>query len=255
MTPANDNGPMGVDWRAISSEFSSFLADALRVMRGHGRPERVVGGVEYFGTILSEQPRSQVSACLLNGAYRWHDIHVEQYNEIPDNDNQQRARDISRAEFEICLSSLRLVASQIDGNRAELSKSRTDIMQAVEQYRAAFTWSDAEEIEGPAVATVSAPEEPVCYVYFIHNGEAIKIGKSINPSKRMAGLQTSYHKPLTLLATMEGGTIEEAGLHMRFNHLRLSGEWFSDDPQLREFIESKSQESVKWPHKDARIAA
>ncbi len=258
MTPANDNGPMGADWGAVSLEFASFISNTLRVMRGGGRPERVANYTAYFGRLLAEQPRHLAVESLLNGAYRWHDVRVEEFSEIPRDgeDNRQRAIGISHAEFELCSASLRLIASQLDGNSTELSKSRSDVMTAVECYRRAFTWRDIEQPEVPNISAYHAGTEPdACYVYFIHSGDAIKIGKSINPEKRLASLQTSHHRPLRLLATMKGGVAEESGLHARFGQIRLSGEWFEDAPELRAYIAGLSQTPVPWPENEERMAA
>lgn len=73
-------------------------------------------------------------------------------------------------------------------------------------------------------------------IYFIfHNGH-IKIGVSVDPWSRLASLQTAHHEQLEMLAIMPGDQAAEREIHRRFAGLRASGEWFRDNPELREFI-------------------
>lgn len=64
------------------------------------------------------------------------------------------------------------------------------------------------------------------YVYFISDGEAVKIGFSEKPLRRIKGLQSGHPKPLTLLGTIPASVMDEMALHKRFDHLRIQGEWF-----------------------------
>lgn len=66
-------------------------------------------------------------------------------------------------------------------------------------------------------------------VYVIRAGEhgPVKIGYAEDVALRMAKMQADNHERLILLREFEGGLAEEASLHIRFNDLRISGEWFS----------------------------
>ena len=75
-------------------------------------------------------------------------------------------------------------------------------------------------------------------VYFIRDGNYIKIGISVDPWKRLASFQTSHHNELEMLAIMPGGADVEAGLHRSFAEYSKRGEWFEDNPKLRAFIEN-----------------
>lgn len=75
------------------------------------------------------------------------------------------------------------------------------------------------------------------FVYFISDGEAIKIGFSEKPNVRFSGLQSAHVKQLTLLGTAPAKIHSEYDVHQRFAHLRIRGEWFQDSPELRLFIE------------------
>lgn len=80
-------------------------------------------------------------------------------------------------------------------------------------------------------------------IYFITDGEYIKIGFSDAPELRIATLQTASPRELRILAIMPGDTLKEVELHNRFSHLRVRGEWFVAEDELIEFANTiKSQE-------------
>ena len=68
-------------------------------------------------------------------------------------------------------------------------------------------------------------------IYFIKAtvSQAIKIGYSANPEKRLSELQTGNPDKLLLLGTIRGNVDVEAQLHAQFVQHRLEGEWFSGD--------------------------
>lgn len=77
------------------------------------------------------------------------------------------------------------------------------------------------------------------HVYFIQNGDMIKIGISQNVLGRLAALQTANSTTLVLLGTIpNGGKSLESRLHSHFSHLRRRGEWFRAEPELVEYIEA-----------------
>lgn len=63
-------------------------------------------------------------------------------------------------------------------------------------------------------------------IYFIRNGDFIKIGRAKNPDVRLAQLQTAHPHKLALVCTMEGGPDVEKALHNHFAANRANGEWF-----------------------------
>lgn len=79
--------------------------------------------------------------------------------------------------------------------------------------------------------------EPKAFVYFITDGNYIKIGKAQDPLKRLAGIQTGNPNKCDILylvpckaASM--ATQIESYLHKTYEKYRLCGEWFNIKNQL-----------------------
>lgn len=79
-------------------------------------------------------------------------------------------------------------------------------------------------------------------MYFVVNEATslIKIGQSCNVEDRLINLSTSCGKTLKLLHKIfsEDHVDEEKKLHIRFAHLRQSGEWFEYSDEIIQFIEN-----------------
>ena len=84
-------------------------------------------------------------------------------------------------------------------------------------------------------------------IYFITDDIDIKIGYTKhNGYTRLGQLQTGNARRLRLVHSMAGGFEEEQYLHIKFSHLKLTGEWFKFAPEIKHFInELKKQPSVK----------
>jgi hypothetical protein len=80
------------------------------------------------------------------------------------------------------------------------------------------------------------------YIYFVLAVEVgrIKIGYTATPERRIHALHTSSPFQLETIKIIEGTSKEERALHRRFSHLRVHREWFTDSPELREYISSLS---------------
>lgn len=77
------------------------------------------------------------------------------------------------------------------------------------------------------------------YIYFISNGESVKIGFSKDPEKRLKNLQTANPVELKLLYFEKGNSNIESRLHKLFSKDRIQGEWFNFSDEILEFIDSK----------------
>lgn len=68
-------------------------------------------------------------------------------------------------------------------------------------------------------------------VYFISDGDFVKIGKANNVEKRLKVLQTGNPKPLTIINIIECGDCKKAYeleffLHKMLKPLKVNGEWY-----------------------------
>ena len=87
--------------------------------------------------------------------------------------------------------------------------------------------------------TTPLPKSPDgwCYIYVIQDGPNVKIGRAVNPLRRLAKLQTAHHRKLHLVCAVPGHAVIEAAIQQRFAHLRREGEWFHVDTDMMQFIE------------------
>jgi hypothetical protein len=74
-------------------------------------------------------------------------------------------------------------------------------------------------------------------VYFVTNGDAIKIGFAKNLARRMSGLQVGSHVPLWLIGSYAARQSKEKEFHRRLKDRRLVGEWFEIHGDVFELIQ------------------
>lgn len=91
----------------------------------------------------------------------------------------------------------------------------------------------------------SPAKRPSSTVYYMRNKGYCKIGHSIHPERRLMYIRsndgTLYPDGLqlhltTIIATEPGGYLREQELHRQFSHLRHTGEWFTETPELTDHI-------------------
>lgn len=85
------------------------------------------------------------------------------------------------------------------------------------------------------IPTETLPAVPAAYrkrgfVYAIRDdaAQAVKIGFTGNPMRRLKQLQTASATPLRMLCIFENVQALEASLHQSFASRRMCGEWFDD---------------------------
>lgn len=91
-----------------------------------------------------------------------------------------------------------------------------------------------EEMYGPA-----KPYRPQTrgYVYFVQDTVGrVKIGWSIDPMRRLVGLQSAHAERLTLLGVVRGKRTLERKLHAQFAAHRIAGEWHEPAAELMDTI-------------------
>lgn len=94
-----------------------------------------------------------------------------------------------------------------------------------------------------------------CYIYFAQSGDAVKIGRAVDPCQRVRDLQTAHAGELVLLAAVAGHQSLEGAIHTRFAHLRTRGEWFRLDENLVAFIDlvQRGANPVELLFEDPRV--
>lgn len=75
------------------------------------------------------------------------------------------------------------------------------------------------------------------HVYFVRDGMRVKIGFAVDVKARIATLQTGSSSLLSVIHSRPGDMRDEASFHKQFAHLRIIGEWFRYEAELREFLE------------------
>jgi hypothetical protein len=69
------------------------------------------------------------------------------------------------------------------------------------------------------------------WIYFVQKDGRIKIGFSSDPYRRIK----RFGPQSVLLGLTEGDTSKERKFHRKFKRHKISGEWFEDHQQIREF--------------------
>ncbi len=81
-------------------------------------------------------------------------------------------------------------------------------------------------------------------VYFVSQGNKVKIGFTNNIKQRMKNIKTSSPLSLKLLGTIDGDRNVEKELHLKFHQYRLSGEWFLWSDEIKDYINQHNQIDV-----------
>jgi hypothetical protein len=108
-------------------------------------------------------------------------------------------------------------------------------------------------LQAPNPARATRPRkrnDAIGPVYFLRCEGFIKIGYSIAPRKRLSQIRGGdatrcpegiNRSSIVLVQTEPGGRQRERQLHQQFKHLHHWGEWFTEAPELTEYIESLSE--------------
>jgi hypothetical protein len=79
------------------------------------------------------------------------------------------------------------------------------------------------------------------YVYFLTDGEVVKIGFSLNVAARLTNLRRDTGRALDLIDSFVGWMPDESALHRRFHRSRIRGgglrDWFRPTPSIFQFID------------------
>lgn len=89
-------------------------------------------------------------------------------------------------------------------------------------------------------------------IYFMSIAEPcspIKIGYTANRKnlrERLSSLQVGNFKEIVCLGTMPGNLRDELMLHVKFDDLRIRGEWFNSSRSLRKYIKDNARQDVQF---------
>lgn len=119
-------------------------------------------------------------------------------------------------------------------------KGRSQVDAArVEQERRRRHAEHIEELR--ALADEARQDNAAGIVYYIRFRDAVKIGTTTAPARRLSGLPWDE-----LMAVEPGGRAVEQLRHAEWAEHRLNGEWFEMTDALAEFIESVVVDNIRW---------
>lgn len=102
--------------------------------------------------------------------------------------------------------------------------------------------TEGERVDAGALMG-NGQHEPI--VYFIRNGDRVKIGTTRNLRTRVSTLSL---RPEDVLLALPGDSAVEAKIHDQFRELRTSTtEWFKNGPELERFIAAHSAQPAIAP--------
>ena len=84
-------------------------------------------------------------------------------------------------------------------------------------------------------------------LYFIKQGEHVKIGYTDKIRTRLSSLQSANPNKLEVVGLIEGEYKDELEHHNKFKHLSSSGEWFKYDADLCDYI-AKLDKDLMWQY-------
>jgi DNA-binding XRE family transcriptional regulator len=84
-------------------------------------------------------------------------------------------------------------------------------------------------------------------IYFIKQGDYVKIGFTNRFKTRLSQLQVSSPIKLEVLAIVEGDKSDELKFHNQFKHIASNGEWFMQCDELNSFI-NLLDTSLMWKY-------
>lgn len=98
---------------------------------------------------------------------------------------------------------------------------------------------------------------PKAFVYFITDGEFVKIGKAVDPYRRLSGIQTGNPKKCSIIAAIPCRSPGDANqlehyLHVCYSSARAEGEWFDI---IGDFDAEQFQAAYPPPRKENPDAA
>lgn len=145
----------------------------------------------------------------------------------------------------------REAAAQIDASRKELRHKRLDAIIIGLGHQAAVTEASAEAKPTTGTGEPAAASRPWeiparkhrPLVYFLRNGNRIKIGTTTELKRR---IRTLALRPENVVLLLDGDQRLERELHRQFAGLRIgNSEWFAYDGPLIDFVHTKNARAAE----------
>lgn len=77
------------------------------------------------------------------------------------------------------------------------------------------------------------------HLYLIaFDNSSLKIGRSTNPKKRLKTLEFQINSKGTIIKVLKNKGAIEKRVHIMFSKYKITGEWFKDVPEIREFFKN-----------------
>lgn len=83
-------------------------------------------------------------------------------------------------------------------------------------------------------------------IYFIKANDRVKIGYTLDPSKRIPSIQTSSPYKLEVLLIIDGTIELERELHKNFQEYKIAGEWFEYGERMESFVKENHENDRRY---------
>ena len=84
-------------------------------------------------------------------------------------------------------------------------------------------------------------------IYFIKQGDYVKIGFTSRFKKRFQQLQVSSPIKLEVLGLIKGDKVDEKNYHDAFKHISSNGEWFFYNDEIERFVDALDKD-LMWKY-------
>lgn len=113
-----------------------------------------------------------------------------------------------------------------------------DLLREVTDKRFAGRFASEADTIARLIAAGIDSQNGNGYVYLAEGGRGglLKIGHSRNPKQRMADLSSVEKQPVSMVCALAGGRDLEFTAHVVWGEFRVRGEWFADDPGIRQWF-------------------
>ncbi|MEX2408862.1 MAG: GIY-YIG nuclease family protein, partial [Rhodovibrionaceae bacterium] len=135
------------------------------------------------------------------------------------------AQDDDHAGQPFCRGHAEAIISEVRHLYLNSRKLRDEIRAEIE--------AELEQRQEVVKARRLAQAEKLDRVYFARQGDRVKIGHSIQPDRRLRGLETQGGVAFIEVVLVYGGRALEQRYHRRFANSRLDGEWFTVTSAIR----------------------